>query len=227
MKMYAGAFLTVLAGCGEGERAPAPPAATAAAETPADRPIMGEERRIVAFGDSLFAGYGLGEGEGYPERLEAALRARGINARVRNAGVSGDTAGAGRQRLAFVLDSQPGKPDLVVVSLGGNDMLRGLPPRETRASLDAMLDELDRRGIKAVLMGMLAPPNLGAKYRREFDSIYPALAREHDAALVPFFLQGVVGKPDLIQADRIHPTKQGIEEMVASTVETVAEALPD
>ena len=228
MKMYAAVLLApfLLFGCGKTEEQPTRPPSTGSAEAPPQVPVMGEERRIVALGDSLFAGYGLARGEGYPERLEAALRARGINARVTNAGVSGDTAAAGRQRLAFVLDSLAGKPDLVVISLGGNDMLRGLPPRETRESLEAILAELDRRGIKAVLMGMLAPPNLGGAYRREFDAIYPALAREHGAGLVPFFMQSVIGKPDLVQADRIHPTKQGIEEMVAATVGTVVDALP-
>lgn len=226
MKMYgfalAGLFL--LAGCG-GDASPAPAPSRDPEAMPAP-PVMGQERHIVALGDSLFAGYGLKAGEGYPARLEAALRARGINARMVDAGVSGDTTAGGLQRLAFTLDAQAAKPDLVVISLGGNDLLRGLPPEQTRANLDAILAELDRRGIRAVLMGMLSPPNMGADYRAAFDPIYPALAKKHGAGLVPFFLQPVTGRPDLVQADHIHPTAVGIEAMVAATIETVAKELP-
>ncbi len=189
-------------------------------------PVMGPEHRIVALGDSLFAGYGLEPGQSYPARLEAALRARGVNARIMNAGVSGDTTAGGLQRLAFTLDSLPQPPALVIISLGGNDMLRALPPEQTRANLDAILVELDKRKLPALLLGMLAPPNLGADYRAQFDPIYPALARQHGAALVPFFLQPVVGRPELIQPDHIHPTLLGIDLLVGSTVEQVAKALP-
>lgn len=228
MKLYGGllAGLLLLAGCDGGDGPSAPATPEASAEPLPDAPLMGEERHILALGDSLFAGYGVERGEGYPERLEAALRARGVNARIVDAGVSGDTSAGGRQRLSFTLDSQRRTPDLVLISLGGNDMLRGLPPEETRANLEAILAELDKRGIKAVLMGMLAPPNLGADYRAKFDPIYPALAKKHGAALVPFFLQPVIGKPILVQKDRIHPTAQGIEEMVAATRDTVVGALP-
>jgi acyl-CoA thioesterase-1 len=187
---------------------------------------MGPERRILAFGDSLFAGYGLQDGEGYPERMETALRARGINARIANAGVSGDTTAGGLQRLAFTLDSQPQPPELVLISLGGNDLLRGLPPEQTRQNLDAMLTELDKRGIPVVLMGMLAPPNMGGEYRAKFDQVYPALAKQHGAMLVPFFLQPVLDRPDLIQNDHIHPTAIGIDAIVKATVDDVAGKLP-
>ena len=179
----------------------------------------------MALGDSLFTGYGLDEGESYPDLLESALRARGINARIVNAGVSGDTSAAGADRLAFALDAQPSPPQLVVISLGGNDMLRAIPPQQTRANLDRILAELDKRGIDALLLGMLAAPNLGESYEREFNGIYPALARKYDAELVPFFLQSVIDKPELIQADRIHPTRAGIDAMVADTVDEVAAAL--
>jgi acyl-CoA thioesterase-1 len=233
MKLYGAALagLLLLAGCGgEGnapDAAPSSHAAPDSAEAPPEIPLVGEQRRILAFGDSLFAGYGLKPGEGYPEKLEAALRARGINARIANAGVSGDTTAAGLQRLAFTLDNQAAKPDLVVISLGGNDMLRGIPASETRANLDAILGELDKRGIKALLLGMLAAPNLGRDYASQFDPIYPALARKHHAALIPFFLQAVIDKPELRQADHIHPTRQGIEELVAATAVDVAKALPE
>ena len=202
---------------------PLPEPTAAAAEAP--RPPAGPEKLIVAFGDSLYAGYGLKPGESWPAKLEKALWARGVNARVVNAGVSGDTTAAARQRLAFVLDAQPRKPDLVAVGLGGNDMLRGLPPAEAHANLDAILAELDRRGIPALLTGMLAAPNLGADYAAKFNPIFPALAEEHDAALVPFFLQPIVGRDDLLQADHVHPTAKGIELIVADTVDDVEKAL--
>jgi len=203
-----------------------------ASETPptlenAPLPVMGPERRILAVGDSLFAGYGIATpADSYPARLETALRARGINARVSNAGVSGDTSAAGAQRFAFVLSSQPVKPDLVVIEFGGNDLLRGLPPEQTRANLAAMLAEAKAEGVPVLLMGMLAPPNLGAGFKARFEAIYPDLARQYDAKLVPFFLAPVIGKPDLVQADRIHPNERGVGEMVAATVEDVARALP-
>lgn len=222
-----------LAGCSQS--APVPEGGPSATQTsgptaaPAidPAPVMGPERRILAVGDSLLAGYGLaGPAEAYPARLEAALRARGINARVVNAGVSGDTSGAGAERLGFVLKSQPAKPDLVIIEFGGNDLLRAVPPEQTRANLDRMLGEARAAGLPVLLMGMLAPPNLGPDYKASFDPIYPELARKHGARLVPFFLASVMGKPDLIQADHIHPTARGIDEIVAATVSDVARALP-
>jgi acyl-CoA thioesterase-1 len=209
----------------------APPVPTetgeARSEPAPEAEVSGEERRILAFGDSLFAGYGLATHEGYPEKLEAALRARGINARVADAGVSGDTTAGGRQRIAFVLDSMEREPDLALVELGGNDLLRGLSPAEARTNLAAILEELKARGIPAVLYGMRAPPNAGPEYQAAFDAMYPELAREYGATLVPFFMEPLLGKPRLVQADRIHPTAAGIDAMVAATVETVAGALPE
>nr|7C2A_A Chain A, SGNH-hydrolase family esterase [Altericroceibacterium indicum]7C82_A Chain A, SGNH-hydrolase family esterase [Altericroceibacterium indicum] len=187
---------------------------------------MGESRVILAFGDSLFAGYGLDKGESYPAKLETALRSHGINARIINAGVSGDTTAAGLQRIKFVLDSQPDKPELAIVELGGNDLLRGLSPAEARQNLSGILEELQRRKIPILLMGMRAPPNLGAKYQREFDGIYPYLAEKYDAKLVPFFLEAVADRPDLIQKDHVHPTARGVEELVSATSNAVAKALP-
>ncbi|MES2494294.1 MAG: arylesterase [Pseudomonadota bacterium] len=190
-------------------------------------PVMGPERRILAVGDSLFAGYGLSSpADSYPARLETALRARGINARVTNAGVSGETSAAGAQRFAFVLSSQPVKPDLVIIEFGGNDLLRGLPPEQTRANLDAMLAQAKAQGVPVLLMGMLSPPNLGPGFKARFEAIYPDLARQYGAGLVPFLLAPVIGKPDLVQADHIHPNPQGVSEMVAATVDDVAGALP-
>lgn len=217
-----------LAGCGSGDTAPEQREAAVAKQTVRSSvPVTGPERRILAFGDSLFAGYGLEEGRGYPDVLENALRAQGIDARVIDSGVSGDTTAAGLQRLAYVLDELDGKPDLAIVELGGNDLLRGIAPAQTRQNLSAILAELQRRGIPVLLMGMRAPPNLGQAYVAEFDAIYPQLAERYGARLVPFFLESVYDKPALIQPDRIHPTAEGIATIVAATVDSVAAALPE
>lgn len=222
-----GALALILAACSR-EPAVPEPAKSAAAAAPADPlPVMGPPRAILAVGDSLFAGYGLeNPASAYPARLEAALRARGINASVTNAGVSGDTSAAGAERFAFVLKSQPRMPDLVLVEFGGNDVLRGVPPREIRANLTRMLDAARAQGVPVLLMGMLAPPNLGPGYKAEFEPIYPALARQYGARLVPFFLAPVIGKPDLVQPDHIHPNARGVDEIVAATAAQVAAALP-
>lgn len=225
----AGAAALALAACGgETAEAPAEQAETGEiAEGELAIPVMGPERRIVAFGDSLFAGYGLAEGEGYPERLEAALRARGTNADVVDAGVPGDTSAAGRQRLAFTLDALEAKPDLFILELGGNDLLRGLSPDETRANFVAMLDELKSRDIPVLLMGMRSPPNYGEEFRAQFDAMYGELAQEYDAALIPFWLEDIYRDPNLFQSDRIHPTAEGIEILVESTLAEVTKALPE
>lgn len=218
-------LMLMLSACGSD--APEPQASAApAAEQPSLPPVMGDELRIVALGDSLFAGYGLEPGQSYPARLETALRGRGINARIMNAGVSGDTTAGGLQRLDFTLNSLPRPPALVIISLGGNDMLRGLPPEQTRANLEAILGKLKAKKVPVLLLGMLAAPNLGSDYAGRFNPIYPALARKYDAALVPFFLQPLVGKPDLIQADHVHPTLAGIDLLVGATADQVAGTLP-
>ena len=215
-----------LAGCeGAPEQAQGPQESQT--QAPEDIAVEGEEVRILAFGDSLFAGYNLAEHEGYPERLERALREGGVNARVIDAGVSGDTSGAGRQRLGFVLDQQSERPDLVLLELGGNDMLRGLQPAETRANFEAMLDELQRREIPVLLMGMRAPPNYGPDYQQAFDGLYGELAQQYGVALVPFWLESIYQSPSLFQDDRIHPTAEGIDALVADTLDDVQAALPE
>jgi len=188
--------------------------------------VEGPERVILAFGDSLFAGYNLQEDEGYPEQLQAALRARGINARVIDGAVSGDTTAAGAQRIGFLLDQQAQAPDLALVELGGNDMLRALSPDQTRANLVAILDELASRDIPVLLMGMRAPPNLGPDFQEEFDAIYPALAERYDADLVPFFLEPVYDQQSLMLSDRIHPNAEGVAVLVEHTLDEVIAALP-
>jgi acyl-CoA thioesterase-1 len=183
------------------------------------------DKLVVAFGDSLYAGYRLAPNEGLAPQLQAALKADGINARVHNAGVSGDTTSAGKTRLAFVLDNLERKPDLVVLGLGGNDMLRGIKPEETRANLKAMLDELEKRDIAVVLTGMLAAPNLGQDYGNAFNTIFPALAKEYDAPIYPFFLDGVVADKALMLPDGIHPNAKGISRVVEGLSPLVEAAL--
>lgn len=221
---FAVALATLILGsCGE---APAPVPPESAGPAMPDLPVVGEPVTILALGDSLFAGYGVEPNQSYPSRLEAALRARGINAQMVGAGVSGDTTAGALQRLDFVLNGQKTPPGLVIISLGGNDMLRGLPPEQTRRNLDQLLTRLGERKVKVVIMGMLAAPNWGADHAKAFNAIYPDLAKKHGATLVPFFLDAVIGKPQLIQGDRIHPTAGGIDEMVGATVEVVAGAVP-
>lgn len=180
---------------------------------------------MLAFGDSLYAGYRLDRGQSLPDGVQARLRAGGVNAEVVNAGVSGDTTAAGRQRLSFVLDNLPRKPDLVMLGLGGNDALRQIPPAETRANMAAMLDELRRRAIPVVLTGMRAPPNLGRDYARAFDPIWPTLAKEYDVPLDPFILDHVIEDPRLMQADHVHPTARGVAVIADRVTPMVATAL--
>jgi acyl-CoA thioesterase-1 len=183
------------------------------------------DQLVVAFGDSLYAGYRLAPKEGLAPVLQAALQAGGINARVHNAGVSGDTTAAGKTRLAFVLDNLDRKPDLVVLGLGGNDMLRGIKPAETKANMSAMMDELKRRDIPVVLTGMLAAPNLGADYVNSFNGIFPDLANRYGASLYPFFLDGVVTDAALMLPDNIHPNAKGVSRVVEGLSPLIEAAL--
>lgn len=180
---------------------------------------------ILAFGDSLTAGYGLGRGLGFAPQLQDALRRHGVKARVHDAGVSGDTTAGGRARLGWTLQRMGAKPDLAIVELGANDMLRGVDPKVTEANLDAILAELDKQGIPVVVAGMLAAPNLGPDYRRRYEAIFPTLARKYDADLYPFFLQGVVGNRTLLLGDGVHPNFEGIKRMVTGILPTVQRAL--
>ncbi len=226
-------MLAVLAlgGCDkapEPARAPAGEAVSTVSSADSGPAVQGPARRIVALGDSLLAGYGLRPEQAYPPRLEAALRAQGIDARVVNAGVSGDTTADGLARVDFTLGpaGTGAAPDLVLVSLGGNDMLRGLPVAQTKANLDALLGKMDQRHVKVVLLGMMAAPNMGAEYGKAFDAIFPDLARKHHAALVPLFVSAINGKAGLQLPDHIHPTPRGVEAMVTDTLPVVEGALP-
>ena len=226
--VYAALLLAVYlaTGCSDGKDDVTDGARSSAPDNSASATALArDEKLVLAFGDSLYAGPGLDSGETFPVRLQAALAGRGIKARVHNGGVSGDTTAAGRQRLAFTLDGMPRIPDLVLVGLGGNDMLRGLDPQVSRDNLDAILAELKRRGIPTMLTGMMAAPNLGRDYGARFNAIYPDLARKYDVPLYPFFLQDVVSRPELMQADRLHPRAAGVAIVVDRVTPMVAEAL--
>jgi len=171
--------------------------------------------RLLVFGDSLVAGYALPPDAAYPAQLEKALKAKGINITVMNAGVSGDTTAAAASRLDWALAD---KPTHVIVELGANDMLRGLAPEQARTNLDAILTKLKQNNLPVMLMGMLAAPNLGADYGRRFNSIYPDLAAKHGVPLYPFFLDGVAGEAKLNLSDGIHPTQEGVAIMVERTL---------
>ncbi len=164
---------------------------------------------IVAFGDSLTAGYGIADAsQHFHIRLEQSLKAAGIDAKVINAGVSGDTTAAGLARLDW---SIPDGVDLVILELGANDALRGVPPSVTQGNLDAMLARLAARKIPVLLAGMLAPPNLGSQYGAAFNGIFPQLSGKFGVPLYPFFLDGVAAQTPLLQNDGMHPKAEGVE----------------
>jgi acyl-CoA thioesterase-1 len=175
--------------------------------------------RILAFGDSLTAGYNLPPGQSFADQLEAALKAKGYDVTVIQGGVSGDTSSGGKARLDWVLGGA--KPDHVIVELGANDALRGIAPEQTEANLDAILTNLQGKHVPVLLAGMLAPPNLGADYGKRFNGLYPALAKKHDVPLYPFFLDGVAAHPDLQLQDGMHPTVQGVGVMVKNMLPAI------
>ena len=181
-----------------------------------------ETFQIVGFGDSLTAGFGLGPGEGFTDKLQAALRARGHDVTVANAGVSGDTSSGGLARLDW---SVPDGTQLVILELGANDMLRGVSPEITQKNLDDMLAKLKERKIAVLLAGMRAAPNLGADYQNAFDTMYPKLAAKYDVPLYPFFLDGVAGQSALQLEDGLHPNAKGVDQMVERILPTVEKAI--
>lgn len=183
-------------------------------------------KRLLILGDSLTAGYGLAAEEAFPAQLEEALLQSGRNVSVINAGVSGDTSAGGLARLDWALQDDP---QMVIVALGGNDALRGLPPEETFANLDAILERLKVAGIHVILIGMKAPRNLGESYTTAFDQLYPRLAQKHNVGFYPFFLDGVALDPALNQNDGIHPNARGIAlivERILPLVESALMAMP-
>jgi acyl-CoA thioesterase-1 len=203
----------VLAGCGTEEDVPvrddAPPA-----------PATGERGRIVFLGTSLTAGLGLDPDQAYPALIQRKLDAEGLRFEAVNAGVSGETSAGARRRVDWLLQ-QPAA--VLVIETGANDGLRGLEADSLRSNIQAIIDEAVRQSPKPaiVLLGMRAPPNLGASYSRPFERVYPELAKENDLPLVPFLLEGVAGRPALNQPDMIHPTAEGQQRMA----ETVWEVL--
>lgn len=181
-----------------------------------------EPFKIVGFGDSLMAGFGLGPGEGFTDKLQAALRAKGHDVTVANAGVSGDTTSGGLARLDW---SVPDGTQLVILELGANDMLRGVSPDIPRKNLDEMLGKLKQRNIAVLLAGMRAAPNLGADYQTTFDAIFPDLAAKYGVPLYPFFLDDVAGQPGLQLEDGLHPNARGVDVMVERILPTVEKAM--
>lgn len=211
--VFVGLF-SVFLGCSKSpEPSPAPPAEaapppSAASPAPDGRPV------IVAFGDSLSAGFGVDPGESYPDYLQRALDERGYRYRVINAGISGDTTSGGVERLPSVLEL---KPAVVILELGGNDGLRGFPVSLTRQNLERMIVELQQAGARVLLAGITLPPNYGERYIRDFERNYQELARQYRTPLIPFLLEGVALEPGLMQQDGIHPTAAG-NRKVAATV---------
>ena len=181
-----------------------------------------EQIRLMVLGDSLTAGYGLPEKDAFTVRLQAALEQNGIEATVINAGVSGDTTAGGLARIGWALSD---KPTHAIVELGANDALRGIDPKTTRRNLDAIIKRLQAAGVRVMLAGMYAPPNWGREYEADFRSIYPDLARKYGIGLYPFFLDGVAARPDLNQADGIHPNEKGVAVIVERIMPSVRRLL--
>lgn len=173
-------------------------------------PLMAQTVNVVGFGDSLMAGYQLPGDEAFPKRLETALVNLGYDLTIQNAGVSGDTTSGGLARLNW---SVPDETDLVILELGGNDALRGITPDITQANLDQMIEALKARQIDVILVGILAPPNMGDSYSAAFNPIFEELAQKHELVLYPFFLDGVITDPSLMLADGIHPNDDGTKVM--------------
>ncbi len=183
-------------------------------------PVVAQQQEIqlVGFGDSLMAGYQLAPNESYTAQLEVALKQRGHNVVVANAGVSGDTTSAGLSRVDW---SVPDGTDGVILELGANDALRGIPPEQTEKNLDAIITRLKERGIPVLLAGMLAPPNMGHAYAERYGEIYPRLAKKHDVPLYPFFLDGVVAVAGTQLEDGMHPNARGVGIMVERSLPAV------
>ncbi|KAA5607684.1 arylesterase [Roseospira marina] len=185
-------------------------------------PAQADPLRLLAFGDSLTAGYNLPQDAAFPVQLEAALRDRGHDVTVLNAGVSGDTTAGGRSRLDWVLAETP---DAVIVALGANDGLRGLDLAQTRENLTAIVRRFKSQEVQVLVAGMLAPPNLGREYGEAFNAVFPEVAERTGVLFYPFFLEGVAADPALNQADGMHPTAEGVAVMVENILPSVEELL--
>jgi acyl-CoA thioesterase-1 len=183
----------------------------------------GERRSVVVLGDSLAAGFGLTDpADAFPAQLQRALDVAGVQAEIVNAGVSGDTTAGGLARLDWAV---PEGTHAVIVELGGNDALRGIPPQASRENVEAIVRRLKERGIDVLLAGMLAPPNMGEDYGAAFNAIFPQIAQEQGVSLYPFFLDGVAADPALNQPDGIHPNARGVARIVENILPAVIELL--
>jgi acyl-CoA thioesterase I len=200
------------------------PAAAALALLLLGAPVAAAPPRVLFFGDSLTAGLGLAPDQALPARLQARLAADGVAARVINGGVSGDTTADGLARLDWAMENHP---NAVLVELGANDALRGIDPKLTYANLDGIVAKLKARGVKIMLIGMLAPPNWGHDYQRQFDAIYRRLAAKYRVPLYPFILDGVAMNPALNQPDGLHPNAKGADLIAQKLAPLVAKLLQD
>jgi acyl-CoA thioesterase-1 len=167
--------------------------------------------KLMIFGDSLTAGYGLKRSDSFSEKLSNALKSKGRNVRIILSSVSGDTTAGGKARLDWALIE---KPDAFLLELGANDGLRGIEPSVSRENLESIIKKLKKNRVKTLIAGMFAPPNLGKEYSREFNNIYSSLARKYSLLFYPFFLEGVAANPQLNQADGIHPNPKGVDEII-------------
>ena len=209
--------MALLCGCGKpGEPAPQPvPPATSAPKT---APAPDRRPAIACFGDSITAGFGLEPGQSFPDLLQQDLDRRGLKYRVANLGVSGDTTQDGLARVPMVLDE---KPAIVLLELGGNDGLRGLPIAVTQSNLAAMIEAFQKSGSRVVLAGMTLPPNYGPVFIRKFEAMYGALAKKYGLTLIPFLLEGVGGNDRLMQRDGLHPNAEGARRIAAEVMKTL------
>jgi acyl-CoA thioesterase-1 len=201
-----------------------PPSPVSTIPAPATQPSARAAPRIIFLGDSLTAGLGLDVKDSFPALIQTRLEQAGHSYEVVNAGVSGDTSAGGLRRLEWAMTD--GDPRILVVALGGNDGLRGLPPEQLEANLAAIIERAQTRGLTVILAGMEAPPNFGADCTARFRAVYPSLAKRYNVRLIPFLLDGVAGNPALNQSDGIHPNLRGAE-VVAQLVWGVLEPAID
>lgn len=181
--------------------------------------IVSGKPKIVAFGDSLTAGFGLAEKESYPYLLQEQLKADGYNYEVINAGVSGDTSLGGVERVDWVLEQENVR--ILILELGGNDLLRGLPAAKMKANLETIIKKAQAKNVEVLLCGMLAPPTMGAQYQREFVMVFPDLASDYKVKFMPFILEGIALDPKLNQSDGIHPNAEGAKVLTANVYKSL------
>ncbi|CAN5403937.1 arylesterase [soil metagenome] len=210
-------------GCVSGTRSQ--PGERAVKKTVTMPEITSNRPKIIAFGDSLTAGFGLSEKESYPYLLQEKLKADGYNFEVVNAGVSGDTSLGGLERAEWVLEQDNAK--ILILELGANDLLRGIPVAKMKANLDQIIRKSKAKNLKVLLCGMLAPPTMGAEYQRDYTRAFPDLAAEHKVAFLPFLLENVALDRDLNQADGIHPNAKGSKIMADNIYRALKPLLVD